>query len=122
LIAVLALSACATSADALRNEPPAVCVAGADALSDDAWRYRALAAWRFARREIADINVPANTQAVFFDADCVFTSPNALTARSARAVTWTAAAHRETVALPDGQESPLASLRSRAERGTLPTL
>lgn len=102
LFAALTLSACAT--DPLRDEPPAVCVAGLDAMSDQAWRDRALEAWRFARREIADIHVPANSQAVFFDADCAFTSPNALTARNPHAVAWSAAPHADTVTLPDGQD------------------
>lgn len=105
LAAVVALASCATPA------PPAldtaVCVTNPDVEADIAWRDRALEAWRFARREIVPINVPPNTQAIFFDADCKFASPNALTARNARDVTWSAETPGETVTLPGGQDIPI---------------
>ena len=118
LAAALVLAACATSANPYDRLDVAVCVANPDTEADFAWLDRALEAWRFARREIAAINVPANTQAVFFDADCAFTSPNALTARSTREITWSGDAVNETVTLPSGDQIPVGVISfARAENG-----
>lgn len=108
IAAALALGSCATP-KAAEIDPldVAVCVANPDTDSDNAWRDRALEAWRFARREIAHINVPANTQAIFFDADCLFTSPNALTATAAGDLVWSGDTPGETVTLPGGQQIPI---------------
>jgi hypothetical protein len=104
LVLLLALTSCATPAPPALDE--AVCATNPDAEADIAWRDRALEAWRFARREIVPINVPANTRAIFFDADCTVASANALAAQNARDVTWSAEATGETVTLPDGQDIP----------------
>ena len=45
-------------------------------------------------------------QAIFFDADCVLTSDNALSSPTAEAVRWTASRHEGEVVLPDGKRIP----------------
>ncbi|HWS72914.1 MAG TPA: hypothetical protein VN605_12415, partial [Thermoanaerobaculia bacterium] len=97
LAAALALSACASA-----PAPPA-CVLPE---RDRAWIDRALEAWRFTSREITGIGRVPDVQAVFFSADCVLKSGNALTSPTAEGVTWTVSPHRGTIALPDGSEIP----------------
>ena len=73
--------------------------------ADQAWIDRAVAAWRMVKRDIAGISVIENFQAVFFSADCVLTSSNALTG-AGPGVTWNAYRHGGTITLPDGDEMP----------------
>jgi hypothetical protein len=47
-----------------------------------------------------------NFQGVFFSADCVLRSGNALSNPTAEGVTWTASPHGGNIALPDGSEIP----------------
>lgn len=102
LAAVLALSACATTP---LSAPPAAaaptCTVSAE---DQAWINRSLAAWRFSAREITGIGEVRNFTAVFFDSDCVLTSPDAL--NRADHATWTATPHTGTVALPNNDSMP----------------
>lgn len=67
---------------------------------------RALEAWQFTSREITGIGRVPDFQAIFFSADCVMRSGNALNDPDVSDVTWTAAPHTGTVALPDGSEIP----------------
>lgn len=97
LLAALAASACASA------PPPPPCSLPQ---RDRAWVDRALEAWRFASREITEIGPVPDFQAVFFSADCVLTSGNALGGGPVEEVTWTASAHGESVPLPDGSEIP----------------
>lgn len=105
LCAALLLAACTTTAQSTPT-PSAEAPGCTLSASDRAWVDRALEAWRFSRRDIAPIAAPANFEAIFFDAHCVLTSANALSAAGARDVAWTASAHGETITLPDGQEMP----------------
>jgi hypothetical protein len=97
LIAVLAASACASA------PPPPACALPE---RDRAWVDRALEAWRFASRELTGIGRVPDFQAVFFSADCVLKSGNALSSPTAQGVTWTASRHSGAIALPDGSEIP----------------
>jgi hypothetical protein len=97
LAAAFALSACASA-----PTPPACALPEADR----AWIDRAVEAWRFASREIAGIGVVPDSQAIFFSADCVLRSANALSSRPAERVTWTASSHRGEVPLPNGSQIP----------------
>lgn len=45
-------------------------------------------------------------QAIFFSADCVLRSGNALSTPTAEGATWTASPHSGTIALPNGSEIP----------------
>ncbi len=74
--------------------------------SDQAWIDRALAAWRYSSRNTTGIGNVPNFQAVFFSADCILTSDNALSSNTARDVHWVATRHSGMVALPDGQQIP----------------
>ncbi len=74
---------------------------------DRAWVDRALEGWRFASREITGIDNVTDFQAIFFSADCVMRSGNALSSPTVEGVTWTATPHGETIALPDGSEIPV---------------
>jgi hypothetical protein len=96
LAAALALSACATA-----PAPPACALPERDRV----WVDRVLEAWRFASREITGIGAVPDSQAIFFSADCVLRSANALSS-SAGAVTWTATLHAGEVALPNGSRIP----------------
>jgi hypothetical protein len=69
---------------------------------DRAWIDRALDAWRFTSREITGAAPVAGVQAIFFSADCVLRSGNALSSAGAEHVTWSATPHHGKVALPDG--------------------
>jgi hypothetical protein len=82
--------------------PPACELSARDA----AWLERALEAWRFTCREITGIDEVTAFRAIFFDASCVLSSADALTSLTAEGVTWTAAPHSGTVAMPDGSEVP----------------
>lgn len=73
--------------------------------ADQAWIDRALIAWRIASLEIAGIGRIDSFPAVFFSADCVLTSRNALTETDTD-VTWQSARHRGTILLPNGDEMP----------------
>ena len=97
LAAALAASACASA-----PASPACALPE----TDRAWVERTLEAWRLASREITGIEQVPNFQAIFFSADCVMRSGNALSSPSAEGVTWTAARHGGTIALPDGSEIP----------------
>lgn len=97
LVAALAASACASA------PAPAPCALPE---TDRAWVDRALEAWRFASREISGIGRVPDFQAIFFSADCVLRSGNALSTPTAEGVTWTASPHRGTIALPNGSEIP----------------
>ncbi|HYI09420.1 MAG TPA: hypothetical protein VEK57_10150 [Thermoanaerobaculia bacterium] len=95
--ALLAASACASA-----PSPPACALPE----SDRAWVDRALEAWRFASREITGIGRVPDFEAVFFSADCILRSRDALSSPAAEGVTWTATPHGGTIALPDGSEVP----------------
>ena len=97
VVAAIAAAACATTPTTPQCALPA---------TDRAWVDRALEAWRFTSREISGIDRVPDFQAVFFSADCVLQSGNALSAPSARGVTWTATPHQGKVTLPDGSEMP----------------
>jgi hypothetical protein len=71
---------------------------------DRIWVERAIEAWHFASREITGIRTVPDFPAIFFSADCVVTSTNAL--GNSIAVTWTARSHAGTIALPDGTQIP----------------
>jgi hypothetical protein len=98
LAAVLTLSACASA-----PAPPSCALPDADR----AWVDRALAAWRFTSKEITGIGRVPNFQAIFFSADCVLKSGNALSSPTAEGVTWTASPHHGEIALPNGTEIPV---------------
>jgi hypothetical protein len=98
LAAALTASACASA------PPPPACALPE---RDRAWVDRALEAWRFTSREITGVGRVPGFQAIFFSADCVVRSGNALSSATARGVTWTASPHRGTIALPDGSEIPV---------------
>lgn len=93
--AALAASACATAPAGPACSLPE---------TDRHWVDRALDAWQFASREIAGIGPVRDFEAVFFSADCVLTSRNALSSSTAAEVTWTATPHQGTITLPDGSE------------------
>lgn len=104
LAIALAASACATAPVGV--EPAAAPPACSLSDIDRAWIDRALAAWRFASREITGVDRMPGFRAIFFDADCVLTSENALSSPTAEAVKWTASRHAGEVALPDGKRIP----------------
>ena len=97
LAAALAASACVSA-----PAPPACALPD----RDRAWVERALEAWRFTSREITGIDRVPNFQAVFFSADCVLKSGNALSSPTAEQETWTASSHSGTITLPDGSTIP----------------
>jgi len=97
LAAALAASACASAP----TQPPCRLPE-----RDRAWVDRALEAWRFASREITGIDRVPAFQAIFFSADCVMTSGNALISPTTEGVTWTASPHGGTIALPDASRIP----------------
>lgn len=73
---------------------------------DRIWIDRSLHAWRYASREIAGIGAVPKFRAVFFDAGCVLTSPDALNVGSWRDAQWSAAKHAGQVRLPNGRDLP----------------
>ncbi len=99
LVAALAATAC-TSVSAPTPPPCSL------SPSDRAWVDRSVEAWRFASREITGITSVPDLQGVFFSADCVLQSENALSVPAPPVVTWTATPHDGTVPLPDGSEMP----------------
>ena len=101
LIVVFA-TALAAAACASAPTPPACSLPE----RDQAWVGRALEAWRFASREITGIGPVPDFQAIFFSADCVLRSADALNAPTAERVTWTAIPHSGTIGLPDGSGIP----------------
>ncbi len=102
--AIVAAVAAACVSPSAAQTPGAPACAVPDA--DRAWIERALEAWRFASREITGIGSVPRFRAIFFSADCVLTSDNALTSPSAQGVTWSAAPHDGKIALPNGAEIP----------------
>jgi hypothetical protein len=100
--ALVAAASCTTAAD----HAPAAATACEVSATDRAWIDRALAAWRFSKREITSITATGDLRAIFFDGDCVLASPNALTDEDGLGVTWTAMSHAGTVTLPNGDEIP----------------
>ena len=74
---------------------------------DRAWLDRTLEAWRFTSREITGIGQVPDFEAIFFGADCVLRSGNALNSPTAAGVTWTASPHSGTITLPDGSQIPV---------------
>ena len=111
LAAALAFVGCATAT------PPAACRLPE---RDRLWIDRAVQAWHFASREITGIGRVPNFQAVFFSADCVMRSANALNRPDATGVTWTSSPHTGTIALPDGSTVPAGVLSYVAgEKGLL---
>jgi hypothetical protein len=103
-IGALNLAACAVapSAPQLAASTPACAVSG----EDRAWIDRSLEAWGLSSHEITGIGAVDGFQAVFFDAQCVVASANALTAADARDAIWTAAPHSGMILLPDGDQMP----------------
>jgi hypothetical protein len=101
LAAVLALGSCAAAPVSSLHATTPGCAVSAE---DQAWINRALEAWRFSAREITGIGEVHNFTAVFFDADCVLSSPDAL--NRADHPTWTATPHTGRVALPNGDSMP----------------
>jgi hypothetical protein len=93
---------------ALAVGPAARAADAACSLSDGdrAWVDRALKAWRFASREIAGIGDVPKFRAVFFDAACTLTSPDALNVGGWQDATWAAARHEGQVLLPNGEQIP----------------
>lgn len=71
--------------------------------ADQAWIERAVSAWHMAKHDIAGIGDIENFSALFFSADCLLTSSNALIATSGNVV-WDAHRHDGTVVLPDGNK------------------
>ena len=73
---------------------------------DREWINGALDAWRFSANEITGVRNMRSFDAVFFDEDCVLTSPNAFSAATVAEVTWTATPHAGEIMLPGGQPMP----------------
>lgn len=71
--------------------------------ADQAWIDRAVSAWHMAKHDITGIGDIENFSALFFSADCLLVSNNALIATSGNVV-WNARRHDGTVILPDGNE------------------
>jgi len=101
LAAALALGA---RTAAQEGAPAPACAMSA---ADRAWIERALEAWRFTSREITGIGSVPDFRAIFFDAGCVLTSPDALSSPTAEGVTWSAAAHGGSITLPGGRDVPV---------------
>ena len=106
LAALLLTGGCATSASPRQTAPVAAAPACEISPEDRAWIDRALEAWRMTSREITHMRRGEDFQAVFFDADCVLVSTDALSSREAGAVTWTASPHAGTITLPNGDQMP----------------
>src|SRR5688572_2158348 len=100
-LALIAAPACRSTQDGV-PAPPACSLAE----SDRAWIERALEAWRFASREITGIGRLPRYRAIFFDAECVLTSDDALTSPDPGAVTWHAVRHAGSITVPDGTQVP----------------
>ena len=100
----ITITAFVTSACASVTAPQAAACAFSD--RDQAWVERALEAWRFTSREITGIAPMKDFQGIFFSADCVMRSNNALSSLTGEGVTWSAAPHDGTIALPDGSDMP----------------
>jgi hypothetical protein len=73
---------------------------------DRDWIDGALTAWRFTANEITGVRGTRPFEAVFFDDDCMLTSPNAFSAATVAEVSWTATPHSGEITLPGGQAMP----------------
>ena len=114
LVAVLALTACAT----VERAPPPVAATCELSAEDHAWIDAALGAWRFSANEITGVSVAPGSAAVFFDDDCVLVSENAFNAPSLDRIAWIATPHAGGVRLPDGEVIPAGVVSfARAEGG-----
>lgn len=99
LAAALVLAACTTPA--APNAP--TCEMSAQ---DRDWIDGALGAWRFTANEITGVRTVRAFEAIFFDDDCVLSSPNAFSAASVADVTWTATPHAGEITLLGAQVMP----------------
>lgn len=97
LAAAFAASACASA------PAPTACALPE---TDRAWVDDAVEAWRFTSRELTGVSRVTDVQAIFFSADCVLSSANALALPATEQVTWTATPHRGTITMPDGMLIP----------------
>ena len=113
ITAALALTSCATVGPIAEAPTCGVSV------EDRAWIDASLDAWRFSAREITGVATVRPFEAVFFDDDCVLTSPNAFTAEQVADVIWAATAHAGEIPLPNGDVMPagVASFASADEAG-----
>ena len=111
----LALAACASPSPGAMS-PPACALSEADR----AWLDRAVDAWRFTSSEITGLGQTPGFKAVIFDGQCTLESSDALAGARGDPVTWQATPHTGVVALPNGQEMPVAvaSATISAERVT----
>lgn len=100
LVAAIALNSCASAP--LAPSPPACEVSA----QDREWIDGALDAWRFTANEITGVRNLRSFDAVFFDDDCVLTSPNAFSAASVADVVWNATPHAGEITLPGGDVMP----------------
>lgn len=105
-ICLMAFSACASAPEAMKPRPAQPSSGCGLPEGDRAWLDRALEAWRFTSREITGIGSMPSFKAIFFSADCVLTSGDALSSPTAQGVTWTAVSHDGTIDLPDGSQRP----------------
>ena len=106
LLPVIALAASACTLSPRGVDPAAAPPLCSMTESDRAWIGRALEAWRFTSAEITGITSVPKFQAIFFSADCVLTSDDALSSATAEGVTWQAARHDGEIILPDGKRVP----------------
>ncbi len=90
------------AADRVANPAHQSCAVSA---ADRAWIDRAVAAWSMAKHHITSMGEIDNFPAVFFSADCVLSSSNALTGDD-KAVNWNANSHDGIIMLPDGDKMP----------------
>ena len=97
LAAVLVAGGCASMA------PPPTCRVSD---RDQAWIDRAINAWHFTSREITGIGRVPGFHAIFFSADCLMRSADALGGTDATRLTWSATPHDGNIALPDGSAIP----------------
>lgn len=101
ILGALLASACASSGGGLTSAP--ACAVSA---ADRAWIDRALTAWRHSANGIDGLRDVRPFEAVFFDDDCVLTSPDAFSAASVAEVNWTATPHLGEVRLPNDDAMP----------------
>lgn len=97
----LLVAGCASRPALVATGPTPSCTMSA---SDQAWIDRSVQAWRWALPHIVGVEAVTKMQAVLFSADCVLTSPRALT--STVDPSWSSVQHVGTIELPDGDEMP----------------